>query len=244
MSHPVAIVTGGARGIGRAVALDLARSGSPVAVCYRSSAAEADRTVAELRAFGVGALALQADVARPAECARFVERVRGELGPVGILVNGAGPYRRSPILQETDEGWRSMFDGNLHSAFTMCRLVAPDMIAANRGRIVSFAMANADRLMAQPNVTAHFIAKMGILVLTRTLARELGRHGITVNAVSPGYIDSGSPDADDPAAILPRIPAGRLGTVDDAVHAVRFLLSDEAGYVNGTNIHVNGGWGV
>jgi 3-oxoacyl-[acyl-carrier protein] reductase len=166
MGGRVALITGGARGIGRAVGLDLAAHGWDIAFCYRTAAREAAETAS--------------------------------------LVRQAGRW----------------------------------------GRIVAFSMANADQMVAQPEVTAHYIAKAGLLVLTRTLAKTLAPHGITVNAISPGFINSGSAPEAELAAMLKRIPAGHVGEVDDAVAAVRFLLSDDARYVNGTNIHVSGGWGI
>jgi 3-oxoacyl-[acyl-carrier protein] reductase len=118
------------------------------------------------------------------------------------------------------------------------------MIARRWGRIVCYAMANADRPGGFPGLAAHHAAKVGVLVLARSLARALAPHGVTVNAVSPGYIDSGSDDPKVLEEALPTIPAGRLGTIDDAVAATMFLLSDEASYVTGTSLIVSGGWGV
>ncbi|MER3423400.1 MAG: 3-oxoacyl-ACP reductase, partial [Nitrospiraceae bacterium] len=112
------------------------------------------------------------------------------------------------------------------------------------GRIITFSMANADQMIAQPDITAHYIAKAGVLILTRTLAKLLAPHGITVNAVSPGFIQSGSAPPEELASMAKRIPAGYLCEVSDTVAVVRFLLSDEARYVNGTNIHVSGAWGI
>jgi 3-oxoacyl-[acyl-carrier protein] reductase len=112
------------------------------------------------------------------------------------------------------------------------------------GRIINFSMANADQMVAQPDVTAHYIAKAGVLILTRTLAKLLAPHGITVNAISPGFIDSGSAPPEELAGIVKRIPAGYIGEVKDTVATVRYLLSDEARYVNGANIQVSGGWGI
>jgi 3-oxoacyl-[acyl-carrier protein] reductase len=118
------------------------------------------------------------------------------------------------------------------------------MQARGWGRILAFAMATADQLTAQPNLTAHYIAKAGILVLVRSLARVVAPHGITVNAISPGFIDSGGTPKAELEAMRPKIPAGYIGSVDDAVVAARFLLSEEARYVTGTNVHVSGGWGL
>jgi len=123
-------------------------------------------------------------------------------------------------------------------------MVAPGMKARTYGRIVNFSMANADRMVSQPDVTAHYIAKAGVLILTRTLAKLLAPYGITVNAISPGFIDSGSAPPGELAGVDKRIPAGYIGTVGDTVGAVRYLLSDEARYVNGSNIQISGGWGI
>jgi 3-oxoacyl-[acyl-carrier protein] reductase len=239
----VALVTGGVKGIGRGVAIELAGRGVDIAICYRSSAAAAAETVSALQALGVRALAIQADVSRAEESQAFVERSTAELGPAEILVHGAGPYHRKDVLEETPEGWRAMLAGNLDSLFYCARLAAPAMIAAKQGRIIAYGMANADRAGAFPGVAAHYVAKVGVLTLVRQLARALAPHGITANAVSPGYIDSGS-TTEETRAAAPRIPAGRVGTIDDVVAATMFLLSDEAAYVNGANLIVSGGWGI
>lgn len=239
-----ALITGGARGIGRAVAVDLARRGWNIALCYRTSAAEAVEVADQAQAAGVKALALECDVSDANAAAAMVARVEKEWGRIDALINSAGPYHRVDVLKETVEGWHEMFDNNLHPIFYLSRAVLPSMMARRWGRIVSFSMANADQMIAQPNLTAHYIAKMGVLVLTRTLARVAAAHGVTVNAISPGFIDTGSAPQDELAAMAKRIPAGYVGSVDDAVATVRFLLSDEARYVNGTNVHLSGAWGI
>lgn len=244
MKKRVAVITGGARGIGRAIALHLAASGWSVAICYRTSEREAEETVEAIKKAGTRGLAVQADVSDPEAALRLVREVEKTWGRIDALINCAGPYHRVPLLEETLEGWHAMFSNNLHPVFYLSRLVAPGMIERKWGRIITFSMANADQLVAQPQVTAHYIAKAGVLILTRTLARVLAPHGITVNAISPGFIASGSAPAEELAAMEKRIPAGHVGTVDDAVAAVNFLLSDEAGYVNGANIHLSGAWGI
>jgi 3-oxoacyl-[acyl-carrier protein] reductase len=128
--------------------------------------------------------------------------------------------------------------------FYLSRLVAPGMIERRFGRILNFAMANADQMVGQPMVTAHYISKAGVLILARTLAKILGPHGITVNTISPGFIASGSAPAEELERMVKNIPAGYVGEVSDTVAVARFLLSDEARYVNGANVHVSGGWGV
>jgi 3-oxoacyl-[acyl-carrier protein] reductase len=240
----VALVTGGARGIGRQVALDLAGSGWAVAICYRTSAEAAEKTCREIERHGVPALAVQADVSRPLECQLLVRRVLDWQGRLDALVHGAGPYHRVDVFQETPEGWRDMFANNLDSLFYMAQAVAPAMIEARWGRIVAFSMANADRLIAQPMVTAHYLAKAGVLGLVRTLAKQLARHQVTVNAVSPGFIDSGSMPEEELKQMARNIPAGYIGTPQEVSSVVQFLLSDEARYVNGANVHVSGAWGI
>ena len=244
MNDRVALISGGARGIGRAVALDLAARGWSVAICYRTSAEEARTVVDAVKARGAGGLALQCDVSDPKAAVEWVEHVNKEWGRVDALINGAGPYHRVSLLEETNEGWHSMFDNNLHSVFYLSKAVIPIMKERKWGRIICFSMANAEQLIAQPQLTAHYITKVGLLVLARSLARLVAPHGITVNAISPGFIDSGSAPKEELEAAAKRIPAGYVGSVEDAVAAVRFLLSDEARYINGANIQISGAWGL
>jgi len=244
MERRVALITGGARGIGRAIALHLAASGWSVAICYRSSQSDAQETVEAIQKEGAQGLAVKADVSDPEAASHLVRQVEKGWGRIDALINCAGPYHRVPLLEETPEGWHAMFNNNLHPVFYLSRLVAPGMIERRWGRIITFSMANADQLVAQPQITAHYIAKAGVLILTRTLARILAPHGITVNAISPGFVASGSAPAEELKAMEKKIPAGYVGTVDDAVAVAGFLLSDKARYVNGANIHLSGAWGI
>jgi 3-oxoacyl-[acyl-carrier protein] reductase len=244
MADRVALITGGARGIGRMIAVALGAHGWDVSVCYRTSRSDADSLVAALRGQGRRALAVQADVSRPEAAKDLVRAVEGELGRIDALINCAGPYHRIALMQETVEGWHAMFDNNLHPVFYLAREVAPGMIERKWGRIVNFSMANADQQVGQPGITAHYIAKVGVLVLTRSLAKALAPHGITVNAISPGFIDSGSAPLEEMSKMIKNIPAGYVGDTKDAATAVLYLLSDEARYVNGSNIHLSGAWGI
>ena len=137
-----------------------------------------------------------------------------------------------------------MIDNNLHPVFYMSRAAIPAMTARAWGRILAFGMADADQLTAQPNLTAHYIAKTGVLVLVRSLARMLGAYGITVNTVLPGLHRLRRAAEGRAGGDGPQIPAGYIGSLDDAVATARFLLSEEARYVNGTNVHLSGGWGI
>jgi 3-oxoacyl-[acyl-carrier protein] reductase len=244
MTNRVALITGGGKGIGRAIGLALAANGWRVAICYRSSPEEAEATGEALRAKGAEALALRCDVSDPEACAALVEEVHTRWGRLDALVNCAGPYHRVPLLEETVAGWHEMFDNNLHPVFYLGQLVAPIMAEQNWGRILTFSMANADRMVAQPMVTGHYIAKSALLILTRTLAKVLGPSGVTVNSISPGFIDSGSAPADELHKMVKNIPAGYVGELGDVVPAALFLLSDEARYVNGANLQLSGGWGT
>lgn len=241
----VALIPGGAKGIGREVGLRLGERGWAVALCYRNSRNDAEATARAIEERGGKALAMHADVSRPEVCEVLVDHVQEWQGRIDALIHCAGPYHRLNLLDETPAGWREMFAGNLDSLFYLARLVAPVMInQQSGGRIVAFSMANADRLMAQTQLTAHYLAKVGVLGLVRSLAKALAKHRITVNAVSPGFIDSGSVDSGELEALIKTIPAGSIGTVSDAANAVLYLLSDEAAYVTGTSLHVSGGWGI
>jgi len=244
LSQRVALITGGAKGIGRAVALDLATRGWAVAICYRTSVTEADQVINAVHANGGTAWAVQCDVSRTEEAERLVEQVRQQWGRIDALINSAGPYHRISLLQETVEGWHSMFDNNLHPVFYLTRAVIPMMRERKWGRIVSFSMANAEQLIAQPQLTAHYISKVGLLALSRSFAKLVAGDGITMNCVAPGFIDSGSAPQEELLRMVKLIPAGYVGSVDDAVAVVRFLLSEEARYVNGANIQLSGAWGV
>ncbi len=244
MSSKVALITGGGRGIGRALALALAKGGWNLAICYRRSQAQAEETVQKISAAGVAARAERCDVSDSRAAAQWVETVATEWGRIDALINCAGPYHRVHLFDETEAGWHEMFDHNLHPIFYLARTVAPVMKAQKWGRIVNFSMANADQMAGQPFVTAHYIAKAGVLILTRTLAKILAPEGITVNCISPGFIESGSAPAEELKKMEKNIPAGYIGAVDDVVSVCCFLLSEEARYINGANIHVSGGWGV
>lgn len=240
----VAAITGGARGIGRAIALDLAAEGWKVAICYRNSEADARATADRIEAAGGDPWAGRYDVSDPDAAAAWIDEIYRRWQRLDALINCAGPYQQVALLEQRPEDWRAMFANNLDPVFFTARAAAPRMIAAGRGRIISFSMARAENVIANTALTAHFIAKTGVQQLTRALARELAPHGITVNSIAPGFIDSSSAPPDELERMKAKIPAGHIGTLADTVAATRFLLSDEASYITGTNILVSGGWGL
>ena len=244
MEQRVALITGGARGIGRALAVALAAKGWAVAASYRTSGEQARSLAVEICAAKGRILTVHADLSDPESASNLILRTEEEFGRIDALINCAGSYHRTPLLEESVDGWHAMFDDNLHSVFYLSRAAAHGMIARKWGRIVNFSIAKADQLVGQPFITAHYISKVGVLILTRSLSKILAPHGITVNSISPGFIESGGAPQEEFAQLTKNIPAGYVGSPMDAVSVVCYLLSEESRYINGTNIHVSGAWGI
>jgi 3-oxoacyl-[acyl-carrier protein] reductase len=244
IAERVALIPGGARGMGRSIGLQLARHGWQVVLAYRTNHEAAEATCRDIAALGPRALAVQADVSDPIAVGSLVAETHGSFGRLDALVHAAGPYRRAHVLTESPEGWREIFASNLDALFYTSQAVAPLMKEAGWGRILAFGLAGVDRIVGQPELPAYAIAKLGVLALVRTLARALAPHGITANVISPGYIDTGSGPPGELERMLPSIPAGYVGVPDDAAGAALFLLSDDARYVNGANVVLSGAWGV
>jgi len=233
-----ALVTGSAKGIGRAVALALAGEGLDVAVHYRGSRRDAERVVALAESFGVRAVALQADVTDEGSAQDLVDAASAALGGLRVLVNNVGNYHKGP-LAELDAGtWHAMFDSNLHATFYTCQRAVPIMRAAGGGRLVNIGFTGAELLKARPAIVAYQIAKAGVILYTKALARSEAAHGITANVVSPGVMENSVTKPVD------EIPMGRTGTLEELVGAVRYFLTPEAAYVTGTHLEVAGGWNL
>jgi 3-oxoacyl-[acyl-carrier protein] reductase len=240
MSRPdqaTALVTGASKGIGAAIARALAADGWAVGVNYRSDEAGAAATVAAIEEAGGRAVALHGDISNGGG-EDLVAQCEAQLGPVLALVNNAGVRADGLALQLDDDAWSSVIDTNLTAAFRMTRRALRGMIRARYGRVINVASVVGPRANAgQANYAA---AKAGLIGMTKTIAAEVARRGVTVNAVAPGFIETDM-TKDLPQEVLTAVPARRPGTPDEVAAAVRFLASDAAGYVTGTTLFVDGG---
>jgi 3-oxoacyl-[acyl-carrier protein] reductase len=231
-----ALVTGGSRGIGRAIAAELARAGAQVVVGYNSGSTEAEEVAAE-----IGGRAVQADVSSAADAVRLVE----EAGDLDILVNNAGLTRDGLLARMSDEEWREVIETNLSSVFYTCRAVTRPMMKKRAGSIVN--LSSIVGLHGNFGQTNYGAAKAGIIGFTKSLARELGSRGIRANVVAPGYVKTRLTDAipeEGKALMLANTPLGRLGDPEDVAGAVRFLCSDDASFITGEVLLVDGGLGM
>lgn len=237
----VAIVTGGSRGIGRAVAASLAEDGASVVVSGRD-ASRLETAVRDLEALGVFALGMAADVARREDVDRLVDSAKARFGRIDILVNNAGITRDSLLVRMKDEDWDEVLGVNLRGAFLMTRSVGKVMMRQRGGRIIN--IASAAGAMGNAGQVNYSASKAGLIGMTKAAARELARWGILVNAVAPGLIETdmlSAIPAEAREALLAQIPLGRVGSAREVGELVRFLAGDGASYLTGQVIHVNGG---
>jgi len=243
LSNKVAIVTGSARGIGRAIALKLAEVGADIVVNDIAAAADSLESVAEeIRSLGRQALAVTADVSSPEDVTRLVETASSNFGRIDILVNNAGVTRDQIILRMSDEDWDTVLNIDLKSAFLCTRAVLRHMLRQRWGRIVS--IASVVGIIGNAGQANYASAKAGVIGLTKSIAKEVGSRGITANAIAPGFIETRMTEQLDEKqrqALLEHIPLGSIGTPRDVAEAVAFLASEEAGYITGQVLNVDGG---
>ncbi len=242
LSGKTAVVTGGSRGIGRAIALRLAEQGADVAFSYKGNAAAAAETVAAIETFGRRGLGIQADVSDPESADALIKEAIAVFGKVDILVNNAGITRDDLIMRMGIDAWREVIDTNLSGAFYAIKAVTRPMLKARSGRIINITSVSGQAgQMGQANYSS---AKAGLIGLTKATARELASRGITVNAVAPGFVvtelTQDLPD-DLKAELIKRTPLGRFGETGEVASAVAFLASDEAAYITGQVLAVDGG---
>ena len=245
MNGKTAVVTGGSRGIGRAICLELARRGANVVFSYAGNAAAAEKTLEELRALGVEARAVQGNVTDPAAAKTLIDTAVKELGGIHILVNNAGITRDGLAMSMKDEDFDAVIETNLKGAYLCMKAAIRPMMRARYGRIVN--MSSVVALRGNAGQINYCASKAGLIGMTKSLAKEMGARGITVNAVAPGYISTDMtaalPDAAK-EAMLATVPVGRAGTPEDVAAAVAFLASEEAGYITGQVLSVDGGMGM
>lgn len=230
------LVTGSGKGLGRAIALTLAELVSGVAVHYREDRAAAEETARMIRAKGKKSAVLRADLTKEREAAGLIGRAEREFGRLDILVNNVGPLLVKPWADLSAADWEKIFRANLIGPFVCLKAAAPGMRKRGWGRVINIGYSRAEQPAAFPTITAYAAAKTGLLILTRTAAVSEAGSGVTVNMVSPGLMDGG---------IMPKahaLPAGAVGTFADVAGAVRYLVSEEARAVTGTNLVVAGTW--
>jgi 3-oxoacyl-[acyl-carrier protein] reductase len=241
----VALVTGGSRGIGAAICAELGTAGATVVVNYVRDQSAAAAVCDRVRESGGRAEAVQGDVSTAEGAAALVSQVESDVGPIDILVNNAGITRDDLIMRLSEEDWHTVIDTNLGGAFFTCRALSRPMLKRRTGAIVN--ISSIVGVHGNAGQTNYAASKAGLIGLTKSLAKELGGRGIRVNAIAPGYIATELTDAlpaEARSAILGNTPLGRLGEPDDVARAVRFLVSDAAGFITGDVLAVDGGLGI
>ncbi|MGQ9492377.1 MAG: 3-oxoacyl-[acyl-carrier-protein] reductase [Anaerolineae bacterium] len=242
LNGKVAVVTGASRGIGRAIALKLASLGAKVVVNYRSNQAAAEEVVQQIRGMGGEAIAVQADVSIYDDAQRLIQSALGHFGRLDILVNNAGTTRDTLLVRMSEEDWDVVINTNLKGAFNCTKAAQRPMIKQRYGRIVN--ITSIAGLAGNPGQANYAAAKAGLVGFTKAVAKEVGARNITVNAVAPGYIPTDLTATLPPELVAKGIemtPLGRPGTPEDIANAVAFLVSDEASYITGQVLSVDGG---
>ncbi|NLJ86073.1 MAG: 3-oxoacyl-[acyl-carrier-protein] reductase [Firmicutes bacterium] len=239
LANKVAIVTGGARGIGQAIALRLAKEGAHIAICDVQPSTD---TVALIEEHGQAALALKVDITKESQVKEAVDEIMAKWGRIDVLVNNAGITRDNLLLRMKESDWDLVLDVNLKGAFLFSQAVLRPMIRARQGRIIN--IASVVGLMGNPGQTNYAASKAGLIGFTKSLAREVASRGITVNSIAPGFIASDMTDVLSEAqrkALMDQVPLGEIGLPEDVAAVAAFLASDDARYVTGQTVNVDGG---
>ncbi len=243
LKYRVALVTGASRGIGKEIALTLGRAGTRVAVSYHSNRQSAQRVVSALQSLGSEGMAIGSDVTDPERVKELVDKVVRQFGRLDILVNNVGEFKWKAVLESTVEEWHAILASNLYSVFYTSKAALPVMRGQRWGRVVNLGSVGAERAFGQAKISAYLAAKAGMVALSRSLALEEARYGITVNVVNPPIMDDTELSLEEAERVADaRFPAGRPPTGRDVAEAVKFFASEEASFVTGQVLNVSGGW--
>ncbi|MEQ1474415.1 MAG: SDR family oxidoreductase [Candidatus Acidiferrum sp.] len=243
LRNRVALVTGGSRGIGRGIAVRLAQNGARVAIAYRSNKPAAQQTLRLLQAIGVECVAVETDISDPARAEQLVKTVADRFGRLDIVVNNVGDFRWGTVSESSVEDWQEIFSSNLLTCLYVTRAVLPHMRKGRWGRIINLGAVGAERAFGQAKISAYAAAKAAVVALSRSLALEEAKNGITVNVVNPSSIDENELTLSEARSMRDaRFPIGRPPTVEDVAATVSFFASEEAEYVTGQVMNVSGGW--
>jgi len=238
----VALVTGASRGIGRAIAMELAKQGANIAVNYAGSVDRANEVVAEIKALGREAIAIQCDVANAESVSEMIKTTLDAFGTIDILVNNAGITKDNLLMRMKESEWDDVINTNLKGVFLCTKAVTRPMMKQRKGRIIN--ITSIVGVTGNPGQANYVAAKAGVIGFTKTTAKELAQRNITVNAIAPGFITTDMTDKltdDVKQAMLGQIPLGAFGNPEDIANAVVFLASDESGYITGQTLHIDGG---
>ncbi len=243
LQNRVALITGGSRGIGRGIALRLGQEGARVAIAYRSNKAAAQQTLRQLQSIGVDCVAVETDITVVARAEQLVQTVAERFGRLDVLVNNVGDFRWGLLAESSVEEWQGVFSSNVMSVLFMSRAALPQMRRGRWGRIINLGAVGAERAFGQAKISAYASAKAAVVAMSRSLALEEAKNGITVNVVNPSNIDEKELTLGEARRIRDaRFPIGRPPTGEDVAAAVAFFASEEAEYVTGQIINVSGGW--
>jgi len=243
LRNRVALITGGTRGIGKGIALGLAREGARIAIVYRANKAAAQAALRQLQAVGADCVAVETDITESARADQLVKTVADRYGRLDVLVNNVGEFRWGTLADSFVEEWTDIFESNVTTVFHMCHAALPAMRKGRWGRIINLGAVGAERAFGQAKISAYAAAKAAVVAMSRSLALEEAKNGITVNVVNPSSIDEKDLTLEEARKLKDaRYPIGRPPTVDDVAAAVSFFASEEAEYVTGQVVNVSGGW--
>jgi 3-oxoacyl-[acyl-carrier protein] reductase len=243
LRNRVALVTGGSRGIGRGIALRLGKDGARIAIAYRSNKAAAQQSLRLLQASGADCVAVETDISDAGRAEQLIKTVVERFGRLDIVVNNVGDFRWGTLAESSLEDWQSIFSSNLLSVLFVSRAALPHMRRGRWGRIINLGAVGAERAFGQAKISAYAAAKAAVVALSRSLALEEAKNGITVNVVNPSSIDEKELSLEEARKMRDaRFPIGRPPTVEDVAASVAFFASEEAEYVTGQVVNVSGGW--